>query len=167
MFSKEKFNEMIDDLLKDLSDSDKQQMYDAMYEKCYNHRTETNKESKWPHGMNMKGGARGGMMMEMMSAMMSGRKKSHMKGWESPMSRCMDMMSGMKEKSENKTYTPDELMDLFKDWCGQIEDEIVSFINETGEIDQEKIADKFHLSKESVSHLLKSMEKAEKIKGVK
>jgi DNA-binding CsgD family transcriptional regulator len=59
-------------------------------------------------------------------------------------------------------YSTDELMDLFKDWCRQVEDEIADFIAASGEVNTDKIAEKFHLSKESVVHLLRNIEKSPK-----
>ena len=74
------------------------------------------------------------------------------------------MMGNMTKSSKEESYSTDELMDLFKDWCSQVEDEIVDFINETGDIDEEKIAEKFNLSTESVAHLLKNLNEKGNVK---
>lgn len=101
-------------------------------------------------------------MMEMMSSMMGGMQRSKMGG--NPMrNMCAEMMGGMSKTSKEDSYSTDELMDLFKDWCSQVEDEIVSFIKETGDTNDEKIAEKFNLSKESVTHLLKNLKKAGRV----
>ena len=55
-------------------------------------------------------------------------------------------------------------MDLFKDWCSQVEDEIVAFINETGDVDEDKFAEKFNLSKQNITHLLKNLNEAGRVK---
>lgn len=102
-------------------------------------------------------------MMEMMSSMMGEMKKSKMGGMNSMMGRCAEMMENMNKTSENESYSTDELMDLFKDWCSHVEDEIVDFIKESGTIDEGEIAEKFNLSKESVTHLLKNLKKAGKV----
>lgn len=133
-------------------------------EKCCNGRQTKDESHMEDKGMGMRGNQRGKMMMEAMGAMMRRGMKNKMGNEENPMQRCMDMMSQMNKRSEENSYTTDELMDLFKDWCGHVEDEIVTFINSSGEIDEDAIADKFHLSTESVSHLLKNMRKTGKIK---
>jgi Mn-dependent DtxR family transcriptional regulator len=58
-------------------------------------------------------------------------------------------------------------MDLFKDWCSQVEDKIVALINETGEIDEGKLAKKINLSTKSVAHLLKNLSEAGKVNMTK
>jgi hypothetical protein len=148
MFSKEKFNKILDSAQQDLSDDEKKQMYEVMAERLNDHKQKPGSSGMGPQGM----------MMEMMGKMMGGG----MKGGNSPMSRCMDMMAEMKQKDQDMPYSTDELMDLFKDWCRQVEDEIADFIAASGEVNTDKIAEKFHLSKESVVHLLRNIEKSPK-----
>jgi hypothetical protein len=105
---------------------------------------------------------KGSPMMEMMSSIMEGMQKPRMSGSSPMMSMCAEMM-GNRTKSSRETYSTDELMDLFKDWCSQVEDEIVAFIDEAGKIDEDKIAEKFNLSKESVTHLLKNLNEVGRI----
>lgn len=103
-------------------------------------------------------------MMEMMSSMMGGTQKSKMGGNNPMMKMCTEMMENRTKSSKEESYSTDELMDLFKDWCSQVEDEIVAFINETGDIDEDKIAEKFNLSAKSVNHLLKNLKETGKVK---
>ncbi len=138
MFSKEKFNQMIDDQIGNLNIDEKQQMFEAMIEKCFKNMTEDefeNIKSKFIKRKSDK--VKSNPMMEMMSSMMGGMQKSRM-GSNSPMMRmCTEMMEN-RTKSKEESYSTDELMDLFKDWCSQVEDEIVAFINETGKVKYDK-----------------------------
>ncbi len=113
--------------------------------------------------MKNKSDKRSSPMMEMISAMM-GTQKSGMDSNSSMMSKCKEMMGNMKKSSKEESYSTDELMDLFKDWCSQVEDEIVAFINETGNVDEDKIAEKFNLSIQSITHLLKNLNETGRIK---
>ena len=105
-----------------------------------------------------------GPMKEMMSTIMSGMQKSRMGGSNAMMRTCAEMMGNVKKSSKEESYSTDELMDLFKDWCSQVEDEIVAFINETGDVDEDKIAEKFNLSKKSITHLLKNLNETGRVK---
>lgn len=165
MFSKEKFSQMIDDQLGNLSLDERQQMFEVMIEKCFKNMTEDEFEHTKSKFMKRKSDKiKGSPMMEMMSSMMGGMQKTRM-GSNSPMKRmCTEMMGNMTKSSKEESYSTDELMDLFKDWCSQVEDEIVDFINETGDIDEEKIAEKFNLSTESVTHLLKNLNEKGNVK---
>jgi hypothetical protein len=146
MFSKEKFNKMLDHEQQNLSDEEKKQMQEAMSERLREQQRKPGANGMGPQGM----------MMEMMGTMMGGG----MKGGKSPMSRCMDMMSERQQNDQDMPYSTDELMDLFKDWCRHVEDEIADFIAESGEVNADKIAEKFHLSKKSVAHLLRNIDKS-------
>lgn len=163
MFSKEKFDKMIDDQFENLSIDEKHKMLKAMLEKCCKNMTENEFETTKSNIMNVKSKKmKSSPMMEMMSSMMGGMQRSKMGG--NPMrNMCAEMMGGMSKTSKEDSYSTDELMDLFKDWCSQVEDEIVSFIKETGDTNDEKIAQKFNLSKESVTHLLKNLKKAGRV----
>ena len=164
MFSKEKFNHMIDDQIGNLNIDEKQQMFEAMIEQCCKAMTEDEFENAKSKFMKRKSDRmKSNPMMDMMSSMMGGMQKSRMGGNSSMMSMCAEMMGNKTKSSKEESYSTDELMDLFKDWCSQVEDEIVAFINETGDIDEDKIAAKFNLSKESVAHLLKNLNEAGKV----
>jgi uncharacterized membrane protein len=138
-------------------------MYDAMYEKYCNYQIDSKEETNRSGGMYRRGGSMRSMMMDMMSTMKGIGMKRNMNDGPNSMSQCMDMMFNKRERSEEIGYATNELMDLFKDWCGHVEDEIVSYVKEIGNIDEDLIADKFHLSKESVSHLLQNLEKTGRI----
>ena len=164
MFSKEKFNQMIDDQFEKLSIDEKQQMLEAMIEKCCKAMTEDEFENAKSKFMKRKSDKmKSNPMMEMMSTMMGGMQKSRMGGNSSMMGMCAEMMGNKTKSSKEESYSTNELMDLFKDWCSHVEDEIIAFINKTGNIDEDKIAAKFNLSKESVAHLLKNLNEAGKV----
>ena len=164
MISKEKFNKIIDDQLENSSKNEKQLMLEAMLERCCKNMTEYEFETTKSKFMNVKSEKmKGSPMMEMMSSMMGGMQRARMGGNTSMMSRCAEMMGNMTKSSNEESYSTDELMDLFKDWCSHVEDEIVTFIKETGDINEEKITEKFNLSNDSVTHLLKNLKKAGRI----
>ncbi len=165
MFSKEKFNQMIDDQLGNLSIDENKQMLEAMIEKCLKSMTEDefeNTKSKFIKRKSDK--MKSNPMMEMMSSMMGGMQKSRMGGNSAMMRMCTEMMGNKTKSSKEESYSTPELMDLFIDWCSQVEDEIVAFINETGDIDENKIAEKFNLSTKSITHLLKNLNETGKFK---
>lgn len=164
MISKEKFNKMIDDQLENSSKDEKQKILETMLERCCKNMTDYEFETTKSKFMNIKNKKmKGSPMMEMMSSMMGGMQSSKMGGNTSMMGRCAEMKGSMTKSSNEESYSTDELMDLFKDWCSHVEDEIVTFIKETDNINEEKIAEKFNLSKDSVTHLLKNLKKAGKV----
>lgn len=96
--------------------------------------------------------------------MMQDMMKSRM-GNQEMRSRCRGMMDKNQQADpEDESYSSDELMILFEDWCRHVEDEIVSYIDELGKVDEEEIARKFMLSGESVQILLNKLGESGKIK---
>jgi DNA-binding transcriptional ArsR family regulator len=165
MFSKDKFSQSLDEQLTNTSDEDKQKMFEVMMEKCCSNLSEEKFETfKSKYMKNNETHTKTSPMMEMMSSMMKQRMKSRMGDNHPMMNMCREMMKETKSQDQDESYTTDELMDLFKDWCSHVEDEIVSFVNKSGEVNEEKIAEKFNLSKESISHLMNKLRKAGKIK---
>jgi hypothetical protein len=56
-----------------------------------------------------------------------------------------------------------ELKQLFEEWLGQIEQEILDYANSLPSIDAAKISEKFKMSKESVTYILTRLAKKGKI----
>ena len=89
MFSKEKFNQMIDDQIGNLNIDEKQQMFEAMIEKCCKAMTEDEFENAKSKFMKRKSDKmKSNPMMEMMSSMMGGMQKSRMGGNSAMMRMC-------------------------------------------------------------------------------
>jgi hypothetical protein len=123
MFSKEKFKKMMEEQSNDSGTNNKQEMLDTMMEYCCNHMTENEFETKKSKYMK-KGqqGAKSGMMGEMMSTMMGGMMRAKM-GNQSKKQMCGDMMNNMhQQEKKDESFTTDELMTLFKDWCSHVEE---------------------------------------------
>ncbi|MGD1046075.1 MAG: hypothetical protein ABR936_12270 [Bacteroidota bacterium] len=114
----------------------------------------------------MMGGGTGSPMMNMMSMIMGGKGPMGMmksaKGngdssegqMEMPWDMCKKMMSSISKTSELATFATPEVRQLFEEWAVQIEDEILSYVQETKINEIEKIAEHFKLSRESVTYFL-------------
>jgi hypothetical protein len=55
---------------------------------------------------------------------------------------------------EMATYSTPELRNLFNDWMGAIEEEIVDFLRERETVNPDEVAVKFRLKKESIIFIL-------------
>lgn len=164
MVKKEKFNQFLDEQFMNASDEDKQWMLEIMMEKCRKNISEEKFKTYKSNNMENKANySKTNPMMGMMSTMMKGMMKSRMGEKHPMMNMCREMMKEKTDQPHDESYTTDELMALFKDWCSHVEEEILSFVNETGEVNEEKIAEKFNLSKESVNHLINNLRKSDKI----
>ncbi len=101
-------------------------------------------------------------MMEMMKKMMCGDSNTNM---------CMDMMKNMMNSDSSKDNNsndcpnvPSEVFDLFEEWSMQIELEVLNIIEDSNNINLEKIAEKLKLSKSSIEYFLKKLAEKDKIK---
>ena len=159
MFSISEFIQSIEQKLEDLNPEEKKQLYACMLELCIKNMSETEIETIKSKFMNTKQGKmKGSTMMDMMASMMGRMEPNRMRGFRPMMDMCADMMSQYNTASDKEQYPTDELADLFRDWCTHVEDEIVSFVKSSGEIDERKIAEHFKLSAESVQHLIKNLQ---------
>lgn len=115
--------------------------------------------------MGNKNSSMGGGMMNMMKMMMGKSKTSGDEAeGEAPWDMCKKMMSNMSEGFEIAKYATPELRSMFEDWLQQIQDEISKYIEETNSTDNEKIAEHFKISNESVNFILTKLAKIGKIK---
>ena len=94
----------------------------------------------------------------MISAMMMGSKGatdccSEDKG-EVPWDMCRRMMEAVGQASDLATYATPELRQIFEEWLGQIEGEILQAVKEGGQSDVGSLAQRFKLSAESVQFIL-------------
>lgn len=162
---------MMDNFFSDMKPEDKQKMMAEMMEKFMNAMTPEEKQSMMQAMMpkmmeSMMGGGTGSPMMNMMSMMMGGKgsrnkmnsmmeeTKSSTEQMETPWDMCRKMMSAMSKTNELATFATPEVRDLFEEWATQIEDEILSYVQESKTDDVEKIAEHFKLSRNSVTFFL-------------
>ena len=73
-------------------------------------------------------------------------------------------MTSISQSSEVAAFATPEVRELFSEWAGQIEDEILDFINQNKPLDTDRIAEKFNLSKNSVIYFLGRLAQKDKIK---
>jgi len=171
---------MMDRFFSTLSAEDRQKMMDGMMDKFMSSMTAEEKQAMTRNMMpkmmgQMMGG--GGMMGDMMSKTMGGMKGRMAAGVEgegknepqgggdmdAPWDMCKKMMARMGFGSGPEAGSTPEINQLFDEWIGQIEQEIVNFIKPSESIDVEKISGHFKLSKESVSCILTRLAQKGKI----
>lgn len=115
----------------------------------------------------MKGTMMGKMMARMMGKgcmdMMRDKHAQSGEEGEMPWDMCHDMMSFFREQADATKFATPELRQLFDEWVEQIEQEIVQFVEQEGNVDPDAIAGHFKLSKESVIFLLTRLAKQGKI----
>jgi hypothetical protein len=174
MTSEEKsamIDQMMNKFFADIKPEDKQKMMGDMMEKFMGTMTGEEKQAMMQTMMpkmmgSMMGGGTGSPMMNMMSMMMGGKgsmgmmksSKENSDGsegqMEMPGDMCKKMMASMSKTSELATFATPEVRQLFEEWAAQIEEEILSYVQETKINEIEKIAEHFKLSRESVTYFL-------------
>src|SRR5512136_1637709 len=90
----------------------------------------------------------------MISAMMMGNKSAmdccgEQKG-EVPWDMCRRMMEAVGQASDLASYATPELRQIFEEWLGQIEGEILQAVAEGGQSEVAALAERFKLTPESV-----------------
>ncbi len=173
--------QMMAKFFSDMKPEEKQAMMDSMMSKFMDSMTPGEKQgmmqSMMPKMMGaMMGGGSGSPMMNMMGMMMGGKGPMGMKRAgeetagettvqpEMPWDMCKKMMSSISRSSELATFATPEVRQLFEEWAGQIEEEIVAYIKDSKISDTEKIAEHFKLSRESVSYFLSRLAQKGKIR---
>jgi hypothetical protein len=73
------------------------------------------------------------------------------------------MMGAMAEGAQTARFATPEVRGLFDEWAAQIEEEMLQFAKETGEVDVERAAEHFKLSKESTIYFLTRLAQKGKI----
>jgi len=101
--------------------------------------------------------------MGMMRMMMGGGKTAEA-GGESPWDMCRKMMGAMSEGAQTSRFATPEVRGLFDEWAAQIEEEMLQFTKESGEVDVDKAAERFKLSRESTIYFLTRLAQKGKIK---
>jgi hypothetical protein len=173
---------MMEKFFSTLSAEDRRAMMDRMMEKFMSSMTSQEKQAMMMNMMpkmmgQMMGG--GGMMGDRMSKHMAGMKGKMSAatggapeerkdglpggGMEAPWDMCRKMMARMGFAGGPESDSTPEINELFEEWAGQIEQEILEFIKPSGSIDLEKISAHFKLSKEAAASLLTRMAEKGKI----
>ncbi len=106
----------------------------------------------------MGGGGPMGMMRMMMGGGTSGES-----GDEMPWDMCRKTMSSMTEGAQTARFATPEVRGLFDEWAAQIEEEMLQFAKQAGEVDVDKAAAHFKLSKESTAYFLSRLAQKGKI----
>lgn len=153
---------MMDNMMDGMSANEKKEMMDKMMERFFSGMTEEEKRGMMQKmmGDSMMGGGMNGMM-----GMMMGGKEGNPSGGN-PMDMCRKMMGSFQETAASAKFATPEVRSLFEEWSSQIEDEILSFVQTDKEIDPEKIAGQFKLSKDSIIYFLKRLAEKGKIRFV-
>ncbi len=96
-------------------------------------------------------------MARMMSMMTDSKGASDSPGnekGEAPWDMCRLMMGAVGRANDLASYATPELRQIFEEWLGQIEGEILAAIKEKGESDVDSLVRRFKLSAESVQFVL-------------
>ncbi|OPX90781.1 MAG: hypothetical protein A4E53_00834 [Pelotomaculum sp. PtaB.Bin104] len=117
--------------------------------------------------MGMMGGMMGGMnpmeMMQKMSGM--GMKMMDQMGKEfNPMEMCRKMTESVTKAAEMGSYATPEVRALFEDWVGEVEKEILTFVEAEGEVQTKDIAEKLKINEGSVIFFISRLAQLGKIK---
>jgi transcription initiation factor IIE alpha subunit len=74
-----------------------------------------------------------------------------------------EVISAISHSYELATYSTPELRGLFNDWLGEIEHEVLEFLNERNKVDPDEVAQHFRLKRESVIFILSKLAREGKI----
>ena len=156
-------DKMMEGMMNGMSPEEKKEMMDKMMESFFKGMSDEEKQTMMKDMMNKMMGQNPGEggMMGMMMNMMGGNSGGQ--GFN-PMDMCRNMMGSFQETAASAKFATPEVRGLFDEWAVQIEDEIYSFIQAGNEINPDKIAEHFKLSKDSVVYFLKRLAEKGKIK---
>lgn len=156
---------MMDNMMDGMTSEEKKEMMDNMMGRFFAGMNEEEKRGMMSGMMQkMMGGSMGGGMSGMMGMMMGGKEGNPSGG--NPMDMCQKMMGSFQETAASAKFATPEIRGLFEEWSSQIEDEILAFVESEKEIDPEKIAGQFKLSKDSIVYFLKRLAEKGKIRFV-
>lgn len=80
-----------------------------------------------------------------------------------PMEMSKEVLSAVSQSFELATYSTPELRGLFNDWMGEIEREILEFLEDRDTVDPDEIASHFRLEKGSIIFILGKLAREGKI----
>jgi hypothetical protein len=151
---------MMDGMMDKMSGEEKQKAVEAMMEKFMDGLSAEDK-SRMMEGMMAKMMGEGGPM-GMMRMMMGGGKGPE--SGSDPWDMCRKMMGAMTEGAQTARFATPEVRGLFDEWAAQIEDEMLQFTKESGEVDVDKVSARFKLSKDGIVYFLTRLAQKGKIK---
>ncbi len=73
------------------------------------------------------------------------------------------MMGSMGKEFQGDRFEDQELADLFTEWCQQVEDEVLDFLQDKADADVEAIAGHLRITNKSVIHFISRLAQKEKI----
>ncbi len=164
-------DQMMTRFFMDITPEEKQKMMEEMMQKFMGSMSAQEKQTMMQNMMpkmmgSMMGGGAASPMMKMMGAMMGGKgpmgtmnsvnadSGSPEGQAEMPWDMCRKMMSSMSKTSELATFATPEVRELFEEWAGQIEEEILTYVQESKIDDVEALSKHFRLSRKSITYFL-------------
>lgn len=174
---------MMEKFLDGISSEDRGRMMEGMMEKFLGGMSAEERGTMMGRMMpQMMGSMMGGSgMMDMMRAMMGGVRRAHAgartdagarteadsqaagASAETPWDMCRKMMGAMTQGTQTARFATPEVRGLFDEWAVQIEEEMLQFTRDAGEVDVQKAAEHFKLSKESTLYFLTRLAQKGKI----
>ncbi|MBM7855866.1 hypothetical protein JOC37_002287 [Desulfohalotomaculum tongense] len=100
---------------------------------------------------------------EMMKKGMEMKEKMMGAGFN-PQEMCRQMTSAVTKAAEMGSYATPEVRALFEDWVGQVEKEIITVIDQSGESNPGDIAQKLRIKEDSVIFFISRLAQQKKIK---
>jgi hypothetical protein len=168
---------MMEKFLGGLSSEERGKMMEGMMEKFLGGMSAEERSAMMsrmmPQMMGSMTGGQGmmGMMGRMMGGMMGGGTRTQPGGKsqdaegaaEMPWDMCRKMMGAMTEGTQTARFATPEVRGLFDEWAAQIEEELLQFTKDAGEVDVQKAAEHFRLSRESTIYFLTRLAQKGKI----
>jgi hypothetical protein len=157
-------NSMMENFFQKMKPEEKQSMMSGMMDKFFSSMSSEEKQNMMqtmmPKMMSGMMGDTGNNPMGMMGNMMSGKDNGNN---DMPWDMCKKMMSNITKSTELAVSATPEIRQLFEDWARQIEEEIMTFTEQTKNIDVDAIQKHFKLTRESVLYFLNRLAQKEKI----
>ena len=150
---------MMDSMMNKMSSEEMKEMMNGMMEGFFSGMSEEEKKEMMremmPKMMQQMMGGSSPMtgMMGMMGKMMGRTEGSEDEGFK-PWEMCEKMMASISKNTEVAAFATSEVRELFSEWAGQIEEEMLDFINQNKPLELDMIAEKFSLSKNSVIYFI-------------
>lgn len=156
---------MMESMMGKMSSKEKMEMMEKMMEKFFESMAEDEKKqmmrTMMPKMMEQMTGGKG--MMGMMGMMMGKQDDEEGGTGFNPMDMCQKMMSSVNQSREVAAFATPEIRDLFFEWAQQVEEEIFQAVQKNPSISIEQIAEKVHLSSQSVIYFLGKLAQENKI----
>ncbi|MGQ9824162.1 MAG: winged helix-turn-helix domain-containing protein [Desulfotomaculales bacterium] len=113
--------------------------------------------------MGMMGGMNPMELMQKMSGMGMKMMEQMGEGFN-PMEMCRKMTESVTKAAEMGSYATPEVRALFEDWVGEVEKEILTFVEAKGEVEPKDIAEKLKINEGSVIFFISRLAQQGKVK---